>query len=238
MTSPRIPTLLLAVVIGGVFYVAGEFVATRKEPLVISVSGEGRVFGIPDIAEVSLGVQTGREKSAEIAMGELQRAMTAVVAAVKAQGIEEKDIRTEQFSLNPIYDWTERGQIFRGYEASQSLRVKVRDLSKVGTVLSAATTAGVNQAGGVTFTIDDPEKLRAEAREEAIREAQEKARVLAEQLGKTLGKLRGFSEESAFPPPMPFMARAMDGVGGDENLTVPAGEEEVLLSVTLTYELR
>src|SRR3989344_6444402 len=105
--------------------------------------------------------------------------MDGIFRAVKGLGVEEKDIRTEHFSLNPIYDWTEKGQIFRGFEANQSFRVKVRDLAKVDDVLTAATDVGANQAGNVQFTIDDPEKQRADAREEAGAEAKRTAELLA-----------------------------------------------------------
>lgn len=233
-------SLLLAVAIGGGFYLAGKVLEQQQlQPVTVSVSGEGRVFAVPDIAEISFGVQTGRLESAKAAMGKLQRGMNAAFAAVKAQGVEEEDIRTEHVTLSPVYDYTEQGQIFRGFEASQSLRVKVRDLDQVSAVLTAATEAGANQAGGVAFTIDDPEQLRAQARQEAIAEAQEEAGVLADQLGGRLGKLKGFTEGGGFPPPIPFMARAMEaGMGGGGDLPLPPGEQEITVTVTLTYELR
>src|SRR3989338_4260303 len=186
--------IVIAVLVGGA-YIGGKYVETRnREKTLVSVSGEGRMFVSPDIAELSFGVQTGRMQTAKVVMDKLRKDMDAVFQSVKGLGIEEKDIRTEHFSLNPIYDWTEQGQIFRGFEASQSFRVKVRDLDQVDDVLTAATDAGANQAGNVQFTIDDPEGLRAEARKKAIQEAQAKANVLAQSLGKRLGELKGFSE--------------------------------------------
>lgn len=232
--------LSVAILIGG-FYVAGQFVETRdRDPLVISVSGEGRAFAVPDIAELSFGVQTGRQKTAQIAMEKLQKDMNAIFEAVKAEGIEEKDIRTEALSLNPAYDWTEQGQIPRGFEALQSFRVKIRDLEKVGGVLSAATNAGANQAGGVAFTIDEPDKLRAQARENAIRQGQEKAHLLARQLGGKLGKLKEFSEGGeGFPPPIFARSMMMEKAMGGEvvALPIPAGEQEIVVTITLSYEL-
>jgi hypothetical protein len=205
----------------------------------ISVVGEGKVAAVPDIAQLSFGVQTGREATAEQAMKNLEQSMTAIIAAVKGQGIEDKDIQTESLWMNPAYDWKDGMQIPRGYEATQSLRVKVRDLAKIGAVLSAATVAGANQVGGITFTIDDPEELRAEARAKAIEQAQQKAATLAGQLGKNLGVLKGFAEGAFVQPPVPWEARGlmMEGVGGG-GLPVPGGEQEVSISVTLTYEVR
>lgn len=238
------PPLWLPVVIAvllGAGYIGGKFVETRdRERLTISVSGDGRVFVPPDIAELSFGVQTGRVETAKVAMEKLRKHMDAIFRAVKDHSVEEKDIRTEHFSLNPVYDWTEKGQVFRGFEASQSFQVKVRDLDQVDDVLTAATDSGANQAGGVQFTIDDPEKQRAEAREEAVTEAKEKAKLLAADLGKRLGKLRGFSEGGGgWVQPMMLMRAEKAGVGGAvPDLPLPAGEQEVNVQVTLTYELR
>jgi uncharacterized protein YggE len=233
-----LPIAVAAVI--GVFYVGGKFVETRIERATIAVSGEGRVFAVPDIAELSFGVQTGRQPTAQVAMQKLQDAMNAIFEAVKEQGVEEKDIRTENLFMNPAYDWTEGGQIPRGFEASQSLRVKIRDLTKIGEVLSAATTAGANQVGGVAFTIDDPEELRAQAREEAIAQAKEKAGTLAQSLGKSLGKLRAFNEGFGSVVPPVYEARMMmNGMGGGGGiLPVPEGSQEINVMVTLTYEVR
>ena len=225
----------------GVFYLGGKFIESRDStPATISVSGEGKVSAVPDIAVLSFGVQTGRVSTAQDATARLQKAMTAILEAVKAKGIEEKDISTESLYLNPAYDWTEGGQIPRGYEASQSLRVKIRDLSKIGDVLSAAAKAGANQIGGVNFTVDEPETLRTQAREKAIAQAKEKAQKLASELGVTLGKLKGFSEGYGAVPPMFERSMMVDGMGGGGGgpLPVPTGEQELMTTVTLTYEVR
>lgn len=234
-----LPPLVAIIVMGG--YVLGKFVETRTPPATIAVTGEGKVYAVPDIAELSFGVQTGRQATAQAAMEKLQRDMNAIFEAVKTKGVEEKDIRTESLWLNPAFDWENGKQIPRGFEANQSFRVKIRDLGKIGEVLSAATAAGANQAGGVSFTIDDPEKLRAEAREKAIIQAKEKATALTAQLGVTLSKLKGFNEGfGGLPPPIYARGMAMDaGMGaGGEALPVPSGEQEVTVSVTLEYEVR
>ncbi len=225
----------------GVFYLGGKAIESRDfTPATISVSGEGKVSAVPDIASLSFGVQTGRVSTAQDATARLQKDMTAILEAVKAKGIEEKDITTESLYLNPAYDWTDGGQLPRGFEASQSLRVKIRDLSKIGDVLSAATAAGANQIGGVTFTVDDPETLRTQAREKAILQAKEKAVKLASELGVTLGKLKGFNEGFGSMPPVFERSMMLDGMGGGGGgpLPVPTGEQELMTTVTLTYEVR
>lgn len=237
--------LLSAVIIIGSFYVYGKKIETKDiAPTTISVSGEGKANAPPDIASLSFGVIVQRQSTAKAAMDQLGKSMQMVLDAVKKAGVEDKDIRTEGLSLNPAYDWKDGRQIMRGFDASQSLRVKVRDLDKVSDVLAAATNAGANQAGGVSFIVDDPEKARAEAREEAIEQTQEKAKILAGQLGMRLGKLKNFSEGGGVPPPMPYFARDMAlekagiGGGGVEPTPLPAGEEELTVQVTLTYELK
>ncbi len=233
--------IIVAVIAGGL-YVAGKFVETRDRSLAtIAVTGEGRAFATPDIGEISLGIQTGRMKTAAEAMAKLKEGMNKVVDGIKKTGVEAKDITTENFSLNPIYDWTDQGQQFRGFEATQSVRVKVRNLDKVTDVLTAATNGGANQAGSVNFTVDEPEAKRAEARQKAIDQAKEKAETLAAELGMRLGDIKGFDEGGGYSPPMPMMARdavGMAGGGGDmASLPLPSGEQEIRVNVTLTYEL-
>lgn len=240
--------MILAVAIGGAFYIAGKNIEANDDPSdngTITVSGDGRAFATPDIAQISVGMQTGRQPTAAAAMENLKKTMDAVIAAVKAQGIDEKDIRSESFYLNPAYDYTTGRMIPRGFEATQSLSIKVRDMDKVSDVLGAATNAGANQAGNVMFTVDDPEAKRAEARQEAIDEAKEKAKQLADELGVSLGDIVSFSEGygGGYPPPM-YYDRAAYGVGGgdaemvkNQAVQLPVGEQQVDITVSITYEI-
>jgi uncharacterized protein YggE len=170
----------------------------------------------------------------------VQKNMQNIIDATKSSGVAEKDITTSGFSLNPVYDYTTGGQIPRGFEASQTLTVKVRDLDKVGDVLTAVTAAGANQAGGVSFGIDNPDAVQAEARAMAIEKAKAKAQVLAKSLGMSLGRITSFSEGSnGYYPPAPMMMRAEAYADSKAaNLELPAGEQDVTSQVTLTYELR
>ena len=235
--------LLLAVVVGGLFYVHGKKVEVRDAtPALITITGDGKAYAVPDIAELSFGVQIQRQSTAKQAMDMLAKDMEAVIAAVKKAGVDEKDIRTEGLSLQPAYDWNEGRQIARGFDASQSLRVKVRDMDSVSDVLAAAANGGANQVGGVNFVVDDPDTVQAQARQEAIDKAQEKAQMLAQQLGMHLGKVKNFSEGGGYTPPMPYgrggvmmmEAKAMDVAAPP----LPAGEQEVNIQVSITYELR
>lgn len=233
---------IVVILIAGGSYITGKTIEVRGyQPTLISVDGEGKVTAVPDIAEFTFGVQTGPQQTAKAAMHSLTKSMDAAFEAVKALGIEEKDISTEFLSLHPSYDWNEGRQVLRGYDASQQLRVKVRDLDIISDVLSAATNAGANQTGGVQFTVDDPQALRAEAREKAIKNAQEKAAVLAAQLGLKIEKLQSFSEGGGYSPPMPYEAKrmmeAVEGDTADASIPLPPGEQEIQVNVSLTYEV-
>ncbi|MFA5272851.1 MAG: SIMPL domain-containing protein [Candidatus Peribacter sp.] len=233
---------ILAVLIVGGFYLTGKIIEQKDfTPMTISVNADGKVSAPPDIAMVSFGVQTGRQTTAAQAMKQLSRKMTAVVAAVKTQGIEDKDVTTDSLSLQPEYDWQDGKQVPRGFQATQTLYVKVRDLDKIGDLLSAVTGEGVNQIGGVDFTMDDPEALQAAARAKAIQKAEAKAGLLADQLGKSIKRLKGFSEGGGYVPMDYRKANVMmESVGGGatpDSIPVPAGEQEVNVSVSLIYEL-
>ena len=235
---------IVVVIIAGGMYIGGKVVESQdRTPTIITVSGDGKVVASPDIAEVSFGVQTGPQVSAKVAVQKLDKDMKSVLAAVKATGIDDKDVRTQQFYLSPMYDWNDGKQTLRGYEASQQVTVKVRDLDKVGELLSTVSENGVNQIGGISFTIDNPDELQAQARREAIEKAQEKAVKLAKDLGMTLGKLKGYNEGGGYAPPMPYATRSM-GVGGgmdaieEKAISVPEGQQEIRVDVSLSYELR
>ena len=142
-------------------------------------------------------------------MQKLERDMSAVLAAVKELGIEEKDIRTQQLYLSPMYDWNDGKQTLRGYEANQQLTLKVRDLDKVGELLVKVADKGTNQIGGVIFTIDNPDAFRARA-EAGDRGGASQSPRSCPDLGMKLGKLKGFSEGGDYIPPMPYTR----GIGG------------------------
>lgn len=241
---PPVWALLLAVIIGGSFYLYGKNIEVRgpsQNPMTISVSADAKVATPPDIAWLSFGVATGRQPTAKRATELVKTTMDKVLAATRTLGIEDKDITTESFWLSPEYDYADGRQVPRGFQATQSLRVKVRDLDKVGDVLTAVTAAGANQAGGITFAVDNPDASQAEARGMAIEKAKAKAKVLAENLGMSLGRMVGFSENGYAPMPMMAKGYGMGG-GGDmmaeSSIQIPAGEQEITSTVSIVYELR
>jgi len=234
---------IVVVIIGGAFYIYGKNIETNRQstqPVIISVSAEAKTSATPDIASLSFGVQTGRQSTAKGAMSIIEKDMSAVIAAVKKAGIDEKDIKTESFWLNPVYDYQDGKQVPRGYEAGQSLRVKVRDLDKVGDVLSAATEAGANQAGGVSFDIDNTDDLMAQIRGEAIEKTRVKADMLAKSLGMSVVKVTGFNEGGGYttPPEMMRYEGYADTAVMEKSIELPAGQQEINVTVSVMYEIR
>lgn len=233
---------IVAVVIAGAFYLAGKAIEVKhaNPPGTITVSGEGKSTVTPNIAQISFGLDTGVLSTTQVAMSKLTDTMNKIYDALQAQGIDKKDIATSNFSLNPSYDWTSGKQTLNGYQAVESFNVKVRDMNKVSAVVSAATDAGANQAGGVSFTVENPDQTQADARAKAIAQAKQKAETLAQQLGVHLGAVKEFSEGGGVQPPVPFAYGMGGGVAMDSakaTLPIPSGDQETTVDVSITYEL-
>ncbi|MBI4128362.1 MAG: SIMPL domain-containing protein [Parcubacteria group bacterium] len=219
----------------------GKFIGLDvKERNTIEVSGEGKVTAIPDIAQIQLSVVSQAKTVAQATKDNTQK-MNTIVAFLKEGDIDEKDIKTTNYSVSPQYDYSEfRTQpTITGYQVDQTVTVKVRKLDAVGDVIDGATSRGANQVGGLNFTIDEPKKLEAEARKEAIANARAQAQVIARELGASLGRVVSFSESSGgFPPPIYFARDLAEvgGVGGGAPSIQP-GENEVVVNVSVTYEI-
>lgn len=216
-----------------------DYIGVPIERNVISVSGEGKVVGIPDIATVDLGMIIERTTVAA-AQKENTRVMNELISRVKAAGVEEKDIQTTSYNVYPVYDWVDNKQKLRGYSVSQNVHVKVRNLDKVGDLVGMAGELGANQIGGIGFAVDDPEGLRQEARVKALQNAKAKAEALASVAGVKLRRVVSFDESFSNPPSPMYYDRAM-GMGGAEAAmaapSVEAGSSEIRANVTITYEL-
>ena len=128
----------------------------------IAVSGEGEASAIPDIAKIQLGFSLER-KTVAAAQAENTAKINEIIKKLKEEfKIEAKDMKTENYSINPRYDWRDGRQILRGYEVSQSLSLKIRQLDDISLILDAAGAIGLNQIGNLSFEIDEPESLKSE----------------------------------------------------------------------------
>lgn len=204
----------------------------------ITLTGKGEVTAKPDIARLSLGVVIDA-KDVVRAQSENTSRMNSIIASLKKGGIDEKDMKTMNYSIYPQYDYTDGQQRLIGYQVSQNLEVKIRDLTKVGSVLELAGTLGANQVYGIQFDIDDPDLLEAEARALAIDDAREKADVLAKQLGVKVIRVIGFSEDTGgYPIPYPAFGEARDMALKEAAPQVEPGSQEVIKNVSVTFEIR
>jgi len=206
-------------------------------PNTITVFGEGKADGVPDIAIIDLGILTTSKKVSE-AQDENDKKMNDLIERLRKLGLKSEDMKTVQYYINPRYDYVSGRSVLAGYDVQQALRVKIHELDKIGLALVVAGEAGANQIGGLSITIDDTEPLRARARAKALSSARSKAETMAGSLGARLGRIVSFSETS-LDDPLPY-AREGYGIGGGAPVAAPniqSGSFELISSVALSYEI-
>ncbi|TSC94137.1 MAG: hypothetical protein CEN87_590 [Parcubacteria group bacterium Licking1014_1] len=242
--SDKVYKLAIAVIIlVAVFYLGNLFYnfqnLPQNYPQEISISGSAKVYAKPDVAVLVLGVEDKGAKISDIVKNNTSK-MNKIIKDVKDLGVDEKDIQTTQYTITPEYNWTEsRGRIFAGYVLIQQITVKARDFDKIGSILDKAASDGANAVGDLQFTIDDPESVRAEARQKAIEEAKTKAITLAKQSGLKIGKLIYISE-GYNNCPQSFCGKEADVALESANAVpdIQAGQMEINSTVTLTYRVK
>jgi hypothetical protein len=214
----------------------------------IAFSGSGIVYAKPDLALTSFSVITEAKTISETMTPNAEK-MNKVIEAIKAQGVEDKDIKTTNFNIYPRYEYV-RNDVYSsyypegtrnlvGYEMNQTVEVKIRDLNKVGEIIQSATDAGSNQIGELQFTIDDKDAIKEQAREEAIQEAKDKAEKLAAQLGIKLGKIINFSENATTPTYYSYDIKASESSGlGGAAPQIETGENKTEVTVMIVYEIK
>ncbi len=202
---------------------------------VISVTGEGQVMVVPDMATISLGVTVNGD-TAKAALDANSAALTTVLQQLTAAGIEAKDIQTSGLSLGPVYDYSSSGgaQKVLGYSASNIVTAHVRKIDDVGAVLDASVTDGANVLNGISFGLHDPVPATDEARKKAVADARRKAELYAAAAGMKLGGIISISEAGGMAMPM-MMADASFAKAG--NVPVAGGELSVGASVSVTFAL-
>ena len=205
----------------------------------VTISGTGKVFAKPDIGQIDLSVVT-EANTVSTAVSDNNQKMNKIIQAIKDLGIKEDDIKTTNYSINPKYQYVSGKSSIIGYEVNQTAQVKIRDLNKTSQILEKAAGLGANQVGSLNFTIDDPEKSKDEARQKAIENAKKKAGDLTNTLGVKLGKVVGFSEYSGGEPGPISYGSTMDGRGGAGGPApeIQTGQNEVIINVDLTYEVK
>ncbi len=211
----------------------------------IQVSGEGKLDTRPDIATITASVITRGADAAKVQQDGTTK-MNSVIAFVKAQGVKEQDIQTTSYNVYPTNRWDPKSgeQILTGYEASQSITIKVRGIDKstdkVNAIAGGIVPAGANQVSGVQYMIENPEVQRAAARAQAFDNAAMKAREMAKQNGVRIARVITFSESNSYGGPIYYDRAMVAGKAGEvaPMPTIEPGTEEVRVSVSVTYEIR
>jgi len=212
-------------------------ITTTKTDM-FTASGEGEATAIPDTTTFTVGV-TKNAPTVEAAKEQVNKAANAIIAEMKRLGVEEKNIKTTNVSVNPEYDYANGTQTPKGFTVSQNLEVKTSPIEKANKALDAATTNGANVVSGVSFTIDDTEreKLEAKARGEAIKKAKSKAQSIAQAAGVRLGRIINVQESSTpQQPPMLMDSRSAVENKVSEPTNLQPGENTVRVTIILFYE--
>lgn len=213
--------------------------AASSDGTLLSVSAEASSKRVPDIATISTGVVT-RAADANAAMRQNASQMTRVMAAIKAAGIAERDIQTSGVNLNPQYTYAQnQPPKINGYEARNTVSVKVRDIAKLGKVMDSLVAAGANDLNGPSFEVDNPDEAYDEARRSALGKAQARADMYAKALGMRVRRIVSIDESgSSFPRPIPMMrTMAMSAAAPKADTEVSPGETSLSANINVVFEL-
>lgn len=248
LSSLRVPFFTLLFFFAFIYIFAALFgplplsvnsVTTNKTDL-FTVSGEGEATAVPDTALLSLGV-TKQASTVQQAQDEVNKAANKITADLKKLGVQVKNIKTTNYSVNPNYDFANGKQTITGYSVSQNMEVRLQPIEQANKVIDIATNDGANVIGGITFVLDDAEqdKMEKRARTQAIENAKKKAQETAQLAGIKLGKIINVSESNSFPM-QPFAAArelkvTNDAMGGAPTEVTP-GENTITITVTLSYQ--
>ena len=248
LPSPAFPARFLPLALLGAVLLASPLVSSNakagpatKQNRIMTLSATGTVNSRPDMASISTGIETVAVKARD-ALDDNNEIMARMMASLKRAGLEERDIQTSSFSIQPRYERLQprsaraRPQIPRiiGYTVSNNLRITVRDLDNLGRIMDRLVTLGSNRFGGISFGLSDPDKALDEARRDAMRRVIDKAELYARAAGVRLGAITSISEQSNHYSPRP-MYRAKRSMA----MAVPiaAGEQKTSVSVHVTWAL-
>jgi hypothetical protein len=220
----------------------------QKPDNTISMSAEGKVTAVPDLATAQIGV-LAEAKTAVIAQDESTKKVNEIIRTTIANGIPKEDITTSSFNMYPKYDYKDGRSDIVGYVVNQTVSIKVRGVDKnperIGKILEDATSNGANQMQGVAFGFDDPDNLRQEARKLAIEKAKVKAQELAEVAGISLGRVVSISESSGSGYPIPYPADyrnlSFSKAAEDQALVAPdiqPGTTDIVQNITVIFEVK
>jgi hypothetical protein len=212
-----------------------------NQPSGITVSGEGKATGKPDIARITLGVSK-EAASVEEARSGAAASLDAMIKSMRDNGVAKDDIQTEQFSIQPEYDYRDNKQTLRGFRVTNVVSAKLRDINKTSKVVDDAATAGGNdaQVQNIAFTIDKPDELKKQARESAVADAKARAETLAATTGVSVGDPVYITETGGGVPVPLYYGGAESRSAADTAPATPIepGTLDVTISVTVTWSIK
>lgn len=260
--NKRFVNSLVILLLSGSLYMVGQFLNGVKAysfigrdnsvPATINVSGTGEVFVKPDIAELSFSVAKEAKTVVEAQKASAEK-INEIMAYLKESGIEEKDIKTENYSLNPKYEYQQRvmqticmngycppegKQVLVGYEVSQTISVKIRKIDDAGKILVAVGDKGATNISSISFSVDKKDAVEADARDKAIKDAESKAKVLADSLGVKITRVTSFSESGNTSVYSRFEAAGAMLKTADVAPSIPTGENKFVSNVNIVYEIQ
>lgn len=217
----------------------------EARPGVMDLRGHGEVMAVPDTAYINSGVVTEAE-TARDALTANTEAMTQLIDVLKQAGIDDRDIQTSNFTVQPQYvypderdsDGYTRPPKISGYRVSNAVTVRIRQLDSLGAVLDQAVSVGANTVNSVSFAVGDPDSLYDDARKRAVADAIAKAELYAEAAGVTLGRIRSISENGPVPLPKAMDAQVMRMEAVPAAVPVQAGEISYSVDVAIRWELQ
>ncbi len=204
---------------------------------ILDISATGTTTRTPDLASIEAGVVT-TAPTAAAAMSQNAERMRAVLAALRKAGVAERDIQTSAIALSPQYRYVQNeAPVVTGYQASNQVTIRFRDVAKSGPVLDLLVQQGANNISGPTLTIDKPEAAMDEARRDAVTKAKARAALYAEAAGLHIDRILSISEGDAAPlPPRPIVMRRM--VADKAESEVVPGEQQVNATITVRFLLK
>lgn len=228
----RIFTLLAALMLAGW---SPSAAGAQAQPRTVSVPGVGSVEAVPDMAEITSGV-TARADTARQALDASSAGMRRLMDALKREAVADADIRTSNFNISPWYDRPTPNQPRRvaGYQASNQVTVRIRDISRLGAILDSVVGAGANRVNRVRFGVANPQPLMDEARRKAVADARRRAALYAESAGVRLGGVITIEERAAgLPRPRPMAVEMLRAA----SVPVAPGTQKITVSITVRFAL-
>jgi uncharacterized protein YggE len=222
-------------------YVGAPVITSGQQQVGLWVNGEGKSKATPDVVLLSLGIEA-ESKTVARAQQDAAQAMDAVMKALKTNGVADKDIQTQRFSIQPVTQWNEdrQRQIITGYRVTNVVIAKIRKIDSAGSVIDAVAEAGGNltRIDNIGFSIEDPTPYYNEARAKAVEDAMAKAKQMASSADIRLGKLIYMSESTPYVPPVAIRDYAVKAEAAAPTTPISPGELEIQVSVQMVYEIQ